>query len=219
MTKHSQILSFNYMSLILTLSLALGAALVPILLSNQNLGVDAQYCLTFASIGYLLTASYLLVYMSKQTTYTAHLSLLSGIQERYDALRLRNMLSKALLEKNEKHFLEYNVESRKVAEAVVNSLPRQEGIGIEHRDDIALWCFFAVTSVALYPVVKMPILLYGFITGLALLVLAAKFYISSQKSRSVRDEFSYWNSRGIAEEAAFNQYVADLMAKSRHNQS
>lgn len=206
-------LGHSYHAAILAVSLGLGAAIIPLLLTLE-LRKDHYLFFSLASILLLLNSVYLVIVLKGYTEGLSIQALSSDIKSRYDLVRLRNMLTKAILTRDGKYFSDYNFESRKLAESIVSKSSSSSVPKLGYSTDISAAVVFIAIIFIARPLIQLSDILYFTIATLLLYALIINFIIQNNKYKSIHSYVSQYNDKGLQEENEFNEFVAKLKERN-----
>ncbi len=203
-------IGINFYSAILTISLGLGAAIIPLLLTIE-IRPDHRLFFSIASVLLLSNSIYLSIILKNYAEKFSFHAMTDGIQERYLLVKLRNLLTKAILTKDESYFRTYNQESRKLAENSVDESARDGTLPkLTYSSDISLVVLVSSVMLVARPLFNVSDEIYFILCAVALYVQVIYFIRLNDKYKKLHANAGRYNSLGLNEEKEFNQFIRGL---------
>lgn len=191
----------------LTISLGLGAAIVPLVLLGGSLLPEDKISLSIASVVLLLNSVYLVIVMKNRTEALSISSTLDGMEERLLMVKLRNLLTKAILTKEEDYFIEYNKTSRVIAEESVNKIDGIKWTSLNYSTDISSSAMVIASLLVLKPVLPINDTIYFVLFTVAFTSLVWWFKALNSRYSHLNKRAEELNKQGIEEEKNLNAFV------------
>lgn len=212
--QHAFSVANDFLIAILTISLGLGSAIVPLVLLGETISVENKLFLSIASFLLIANSIFITLILKKRTENLSLNASANGIEESLAALRLRNLLTKSILTKDEKYFAEYNSEGRKIADESVSLLANNTKWGnLDYTTDVASGILVIAALTAIKPIVGVSTERYTFSLIIVLILLTWWFTRDNEKYSAANKSMAGVNKAGIEEEKEFNKFVTSLIEK------
>lgn len=213
---HAYSINADFHATILTISLGLGSAIVPLLLLSANdLGASNSLYLTIASILLISNATYLTLVLKHRTETLSTDASSTGLKDTVEMTKLRNLLTKALVTKDEQYFIEYNTRSRSLAEDGVKDMQNGKWYSLNYSTDICVSLLVTAAIFVLRPIVAIGDTAYFSISAIVLTSLIWWFIRQNDAHKRFNDSARKLNDEGIKEDDEFNKFVRSLMKSGK----
>ncbi|QQS70001.1 hypothetical protein IPP75_02600 [Candidatus Saccharibacteria bacterium] len=212
---HSISITISLSQTLISLSLTLGAAVVPLLLAVQNISKENVAFLGCGSIILIFNAIYLLIRMKSTAESNDLNAQIFGLREQKIIISYRNMLTKALLTSDIEYFTTYNKLTRKDASNVTNNYSSNQVLArTDISSDVAIALLLVGITFIARPIGnEFSINIYSMF--IILIVLAMSYYIYLQKKLGIKkiNHLETLQKAVLAQEKDINDFVNNLMQR------
>lgn len=215
-TLHSFSVAQDFLIAILTISLGLGAAIVPLVLLGESLSIEDKIFLTIASCILILNSIFITLVLKKRTEKLSSVASLVGLDENLLGLRLRNLLTKAILTEDAEYFNQYNRQGRKISVESADILGSSSKLEkLDYSSDIASGMLTAGALTALRPIIALNTMWYVIVlVAVSVLMLWWFRRENEMHSKAVKSRAATREKINV-ENREFNDFVAKLIEKRK----